>query len=117
MTKTTTRKKRVWTDEQRQAARDRMVIARAAKRTNKATSAPSPVQTIDLTDLGAQSPAPNGCLFCGEPGTKRRFVNLQSVDLCDEHYYACSIGRIVQQLRENEDGQESTDQVGSGEES
>lgn len=40
------------------------------------------------------------CLFCGQPATKQRYVYPQSVDLCDDHYYAETIGRIAHQLKE-----------------
>ena len=44
------------------------------------------------------------CIFCGEHATKQRLLNLQTVDLCDEHYLNKSIGRIAQRLRERKEG-------------
>lgn len=43
------------------------------------------------------------CLFCGEPGTKQRYINMLMIDLCDEHYFNTNIGQTAQKLREGED--------------
>lgn len=51
------------------------------------------------------------CIFCGEPRTKERFINLQTVELCDEHYYSETVGRIVAKLKEISDG-EDNEQIG-----
>lgn len=40
------------------------------------------------------------CIFCGEPGDRTRFVNLQTIDLCDEDYNSHTTGEIAAQVRE-----------------
>lgn len=40
------------------------------------------------------------CIVCGEHGDKTRFVNLQTVVLCEEHYYSMTMGKIVQHMKE-----------------
>lgn len=40
------------------------------------------------------------CIFCGDRGTEQKLINLQSVDLCFEHYHNKTTGEIVQHLRE-----------------
>lgn len=43
------------------------------------------------------------CIFCGVGGCKMtRFINLRTIYLCEEHYYAETIGKIAQRLRERE---------------
>lgn len=66
------------------------------------------VSDVPLAMMGqlATGAKTRSCLFCGEPGTKQRLVTGQSVDLCEQHYYATNIGRIVQQLREKNNGEE-----------
>ena len=41
------------------------------------------------------------CLFCEEHGNYHRMVNLQTVDLCRDHYYSENIGKIAQKLNGN----------------
>ena len=45
------------------------------------------------------------CLFCGVHSRFTRFVNLQTVYLCDSHYYDVNIGKIAQKLRETKEVQ------------
>lgn len=52
----------------------------------------------------ATEPQPKACIFCGAYGRFTRFVNLQTIYLCEEHYYSESIGKIVHKLKESEDG-------------
>lgn len=54
---------------------------------------------VDDTDL---PPAPmyRGCIFCDKHSKLQRTVNLQTVYLCDEHYYDKTIGQVAQQLNE-----------------
>lgn len=40
------------------------------------------------------------CIFCGMYSNIVRLVNLQSVALCEEHYYSQSLGTIAQHLKE-----------------
>ena len=48
--------------------------------------------------------APRVCIFCGQGSNLTRFVNMQTVVLCEEHYYSTNIGQIAQKLKENESG-------------
>lgn len=41
------------------------------------------------------------CIFCKQPTKLTRFVNLQTVYLCEEHYHDKTIGQVAQQIREN----------------
>jgi hypothetical protein len=63
-----------------------------------------PVQRVD-----APSPEPvmikpervvYDCLVCGKYASRTRFVNLQLVHLCDDHYFNCTLGALVIKLRE-----------------
>jgi hypothetical protein len=38
------------------------------------------------------------CIFCGQPASHNRLVNLQTVDLCEKHYYDTNMGEIAKQL-------------------
>ena len=42
------------------------------------------------------------CIFDGKPATKQRFVNLQTVYLCEDCYYDKTVGKITERLRLNE---------------
>lgn len=42
------------------------------------------------------------CIFCGAVSKWTKFVNLQTVYICDEHYYSESTGKIAQKVRELE---------------
>lgn len=42
------------------------------------------------------------CIFCRAFSNLKRTVNLQTVALCEEHFYSTNIGQIAQQLRENQ---------------
>jgi len=45
------------------------------------------------------TPPPKICVFCGNPSETSRFVNLQTVNLCQEHYLNKTTGEIVEKLR------------------
>lgn len=45
------------------------------------------------------------CIFCGTHSNLTRVVNLQTVALCDEHYYSQTLGTIAQHLKEKSDGE------------
>ncbi len=40
------------------------------------------------------------CVFCGEPGTRRKFVFLQTVFLCEEHWNNKTTGEVGQRIKE-----------------
>ena len=40
------------------------------------------------------------CIFCGAHTNLTRMVNLQTVALCEEHYYSETIGKVAQKLNE-----------------
>ena len=69
-----------------------------------------PVDIIELLEtektVGETAPTTTEnfkpCLFCGQHGKYTRSVNMQTVVLCEEHYYSETIGKIVQHLREKE---------------
>lgn len=51
------------------------------------------------------------CIFCGQPGTKIRQLNLMIVNLCDIHYFEKRLGQIAEHLnnlKEKPDGNEPT---------
>jgi hypothetical protein len=52
---------------------------------------------VDDTDLPS-APAFRKCIYCDSHSKYERFINLQTVYLCDEHYYSKSIGQVAQQL-------------------
>ena len=56
--------------------------------------------TVDETDMVDSEPLENDCLMCGETATRTRFVNLQLVHVCEEHYFNCTLGQLVIKLRE-----------------
>lgn len=52
--------------------------------------------SVDVTPV---EKVPLTCIFCGL-GTKiTRFLNLQSIPICEEHYYSTNVGQVIQQLR------------------
>lgn len=53
---------------------------------------------VDDTDLPVDRPM-RRCVFCKQQATCTRFINLQTIDLCEEDYYGKTTGQIVQQLR------------------
>ena len=55
-------------------------------------------EDILLALTGQDGKDGKACIFCGHKATQSRFVNLQTVDLCDKHYYDTSIGEIAQRL-------------------
>jgi hypothetical protein len=59
------------------------------------------VTTEELNELYEQTkPDPKACLFCGKHSKLTRFVNMQTLFLCEEHYHDKNIGQIAQKLRE-----------------
>lgn len=43
---------------------------------------------------------PKACIFCGMHSRYTRFVNLQTIYVCDEHYQTKNIGKCAARLRE-----------------
>ncbi len=43
---------------------------------------------------------PRSCLFCGGPARYQRLVELQTIDICDQHYYSETVGSIVHKMKE-----------------
>lgn len=50
-------------------------------------------------------PPTKQCLYCLKEAKLSRVVNLQTVYLCDEDYYAKTIGQITQRIREYQNEQ------------
>lgn len=38
------------------------------------------------------------CIFCGQEGTRSKFVNLQTVYLCDEDYLTKTTGKVAERI-------------------
>lgn len=51
---------------------------------------------------------PKACIFCGVHSRFTRFVNLQTIYLCDNHYYDVNIGKCAQRLRELKEKEHAT---------
>lgn len=55
----------------------------------------------DITNNGTFEEEPDKvCVACGARSEFQRFVNLQHVELCKDHYDTLTLGEIVQVLRE-----------------
>lgn len=54
---------------------------------------------VDESALALQ-PLKRECIFCGETCKNTRRVNNQTVYLCNEHYYAKTIGKVAERIRE-----------------
>ncbi len=64
-----------------------------------------------LQELGIDIPTPEAtfterdpkkCIFCGAYTNWSRLVNLQTVAVCENDYYAYSIGKIAQKLNQGQ---------------
>lgn len=40
------------------------------------------------------------CIFCDAPTRITRFLNMQSIAVCEEHYYSKNVGQTVQRLNQ-----------------
>lgn len=65
-----------------------------------------PEDIVDVLPLGGEyvekevvAPTIRKCLFCERDASESRFVNLRTIDLCEEHYYDTTIGEISQKLQ------------------
>ncbi len=56
------------------------------------------VVSEDLADLEPVSQ----CIYGDGPADRIRFINQQTIHLCDEHYNTRTTGEIVQQVRESQ---------------
>lgn len=54
---------------------------------------------ISDEDIKLEAPLKH-CIFCNEMTKTSRFINMQTIYLCDEHYHSMTTGQVVQQLRE-----------------
>lgn len=48
------------------------------------------------------APTVRKCIFCGNHATESRFVDLQTIYLCEEDYYHKTIGEISQILKSHD---------------
>lgn len=62
------------------------------------------IETVDVNEPETAVLEPEHveaeCLICGEPANRRRFVNLQTVAVCETHYFETTLGKLVIALRE-----------------
>lgn len=57
----------------------------------------------EVDDEGMDLEAPlKECIFCQAPTKMYRFINLQTIYICEEHYYDKTTGQIVQQLNKEQ---------------
>lgn len=65
---------------------------------------------LETNNAAATLLDPKKCLFCDEPATETRYVNMQTIALCSEHFYSMNIGHIVMKLKEVYDGKSKISQ-------
>lgn len=54
-----------------------------------------------ISDEGMKLEAPlHPCVFCKEMTKTLRLINMQTIYLCNEHYYSKTTGQVIQQVRE-----------------
>lgn len=59
-------------------------------------------KTIDEdVSIGTEYKQRKVCIFCKETATTSKFINGNSADLCEEHYYSKTTGEIAAQVRNN----------------
>lgn len=61
---------------------------------------PEPVTETVTQEI--QPEVDKSCIFCGQHSTSSRFINLQTIFICEEHYYTTNVGQIAQKMRERE---------------
>lgn len=66
----------------------------------KFDNVPQAVKDKLETHSAAAELDPKKCIFCGIYATETRFIQLQTIALCDEHFYSKNVGQIVQRLKE-----------------
>jgi hypothetical protein len=66
----------------------------------KAADVPEEIQMkLDAQDKSADVDM-HVCIFCGGKATETRFIQLQTIALCSEDFYAKSVAQIVNRLKE-----------------
>lgn len=66
---------------------------------------------IDESDTKIEGPV-KFCLFCKAPCKLTRFINMQTIYLCDEHYQNKNIGQIAHKMKETgSERQEQTEEI------
>lgn len=65
--------------------------------------------SVDVSNMKVEAPLKR-CIICEQPANMTRFLNMQTVALCEEHYYSSdiTIGVIAQHVREKLHGQEQS---------
>lgn len=66
----------------------------------KADDVPQEIKDKLETKTAAAEAPSKTCIFCGEAATESRFIQLQTIALCNDHFYSRTVGQIVQKLKE-----------------
>lgn len=77
----------------------RDVPADELMRLNKDQSEVPPETPVQRPDPESRD---KNCIFCGEHTTWAKFIDLQTIPICQQHYYSESTGKIVQKMRETQ---------------
>ena len=75
------------TEEQKKAWGRKMREAREAKKKKEVPE--EPIKILDKS-----------CIFCKTHSNLTRMVNMQTVVICEKHYYSETVGKIAQKLNE-----------------
>lgn len=70
----------------------------------------SGIEGAESSSVQQVQPDDRRCIFCGQPGTKRKFVFLQMVFLCDEHYNNKTTGEVGQRIKELQHGKQEEEE-------
>lgn len=69
-------------------------------------------ETVDQEDQheaqSSQKELPTDCLFCGEPATRKRFVNQRIANLCEDDYSSHTTGEIAEQIRKFDESEQTS---------
>lgn len=60
---------------------------------------PDPETVDEANTVKAQSPQSKICIFCKKESSRTKFINLETVYLCDEDYESHTTGEIAEQMR------------------
>ena len=69
-------------------------------------TAPEEIREHILKQLSEQDEVTDNdryCIFCDKPAKLTRLINMELVYICNEDYYAKTVGQIAQQLREDKE--------------